>query len=426
MSLLGGTASAQETTLRIGVGRANITPVEAGIPTQLGGYGARAGKPAEGVHDRIYVKALVFEWKGSKSALLSFDVCTVPACLVEETVKKVEDLGLKPENVIMSASHTHAGIEGFSMDKRNIAGNPHIGIFDEQVLAFVAERAAMAIREADNALQPVTAAYGSMRLPGMNRNRRQDGQTDEDLSVIRFDTMEGKPYAVLVNFTAHGTIMTENEMLVSGGWAGNMQRTVEDLLPGVTCLYTNGAEGDVSPVKPDGGSAWEQAERYGRRVGIAATELASALRSEPVHHFLLESRRVNLPAKQVPPGFAEITGEEYKVEEAQLSALIDQMFASVAPLFVFRVNRFMMVTFPGEPITRIGLALKNHMRDRGIAVPCVASLVNDHIGYILTAEEYNEGGYEATTSFYGPTLGPLLLDLATVFVQDVTTDIPKP
>jgi len=44
----------------------------------------------------------------------------------------------------------------------------------------------------------------------------------------------------------------------------------------------------------------------------------------------------------------------------------------------------------------------------GIANPCVAALTGDHIGYILTPDEYKQGGYEATASFYGETLGVLL------------------
>ena len=426
MAILLGAAHAQETGLRAGVAQANITPTEEGIPTQLGGYGARAGKPAEGVHDRIYAKALVFEWKGKKSALVTLDVCSLPACLLEESVAKAAVEGLSPETVIMTASHSHAAIEGFSMDRRNIAGNPHIGIFDEKVLAFVADRIGAALRQADAALQPVTAASGSIRLPGMNRNRRKDALVDEDLTVLRFDDAHGKPYAVVVNYTAHGTIMTENEMLVSGGWAGNMQRTVETLLDGAVCLYTNGAEGDVSPVPPDGGSQWEKAERYGRSVGVSAAKLAAILKPEPVRVFDLQSRRVNLPKRQVPPNFAAITGDEYHVEESQLQALLEQMFPDKAPLYALRVNDYMMITFPGEPISVIGLELKKRMKQAGIAIPCVASLAGDHIGYILSEQEYNEGGYESTTSFYGPTLGPLLLDLATVFAQDMTGNPAKP
>src|SRR5690606_13664168 len=122
----------------------------------------------------------------------------------------------------------------------------------------------------------VTAGSAVVTLPGMNRNRRHDGaETDEDMTVVRFNDANGRPYIVLVNYAAHGTIMTPEIMQVSGGWPGVMQRTVEELLgEDVTCLYTNGAEGDVAPANYSGGSRWEIAENYGRRAGIAATKLA--------------------------------------------------------------------------------------------------------------------------------------------------------
>ena len=277
--------------LLAGVSSVSITPLEQGIATQLGGYGERAGKPAEGVHDTIKAKALVLDWHGTKAAVVTLDVCTVPICVLEESLAKAEVEGLSVDNVLMAASHTHAGLEGFSMDRRNFANNPHIGIFSEEVLAFVTDRIAKGLQEAAHALRPVTAASGSVKVAGLNANRRGDEFVDESLTVLRLDA-DGRPYAVLVNFTAHGTIMTEKEMLISGGWMGNMQRTVEALMGGgATCLYTNGAEGDMSPAKAQGGSRWEMAEDYGRRVGIEVVRLAEPLKPRPVRTFAIHGKR---------------------------------------------------------------------------------------------------------------------------------------
>jgi len=35
----------------------------------------------------------------------------------------------------------------------------------------------------------------------------------------------------------------------------------------------------------------------------------------------------------------------------------------------------------------------------------IIGLANEYIGYILTKDEYNQGGYEAAVSFYGETIG---------------------
>lgn len=410
-------SSAAHAEFLAGTARASITPLEVGIPTQLGGYGERNGVPATAVHDTIYAKVLVMKSGDAMAALVGIDSCTTPWSLVEDTAKKAAIPGLGTENILLSSSHDHGGLEGMSMDRNNVLGNPHIGIFSEEVLNFVSDRIAGALKEAVSRLEPVTAGTGVVRLADMNRNRRHDGApTDEDMTVLRLDRVNGRPIAVVVNYTAHGTIMTEKEMEISGDWAGSMQRTLEDLLGGdVTCVYTNGSEGDVAPKGYTGGSRYEMAEQYGRRVGIAASKLAEAIHTGPVEHFAMMTQSVSLPPRQASPDFMKIAGEEYGVDESQLGQALGVLFPSEAPIYGLRVNDFHMITVPGEPITAIGLAIKQALRDGGAGHPVIASTTNAHIGYILTKEEYALSGYEVTASFYGDTLGAVFVQQASEF-----------
>ncbi|HUW62812.1 MAG TPA: neutral/alkaline non-lysosomal ceramidase N-terminal domain-containing protein [Candidatus Bathyarchaeia archaeon] len=404
--------------LRAGVATVSITPLEENIPTPLGGYGARNGEPATGVLDTVNAKCLVFDWNGAKSALVTLDACSVPLCVVEESLKKAAVDGLTVENVLMAASHSHTGLEGFSMDRRNIANNPHIGVFSEPVLNFVTDRIAQGLKQAASSLEPVVASSGSVDLPGMNRNRRGDSFTDPGMTVFRLDA-GNKPLAVFVNFTAHGTFVGPKEMLVSGEWAGQMQRTVEALMPGVTCLYANGAEGDQSPVEPKAGSRYQQAENYGRNVGIAAAKLAEKIKPAPVKQFEVAMQWVKLPPRKGAPDFVKIAGDEYHVTQEQLDQILPLMFPDQAPIYALRINDFELVSFPGEPICQLGLAVKDTMRQAGIAHPCVTSNTGDGIGYILTADEYAQSGYEVTASFYGDGLGQIMLDAATAMAKQV-------
>lgn len=405
-----------------GASRASITPLEANIATQLGGYGERNGQPATGVHDSIFAKVIVMKSGDTLAALVGLDICTTPWSLVEDTVKKAALPGLSTENVLFSASHTHGGLEGMAMDRNNVLGNPHIGVYSEEMLNFVSDRVAGALKEAAARLEPVTAGTGVVRLAGMNRNRRHEGApTDEDMTVLRLDRGNGSVLAVVVNYTAHGTIMTEKEMEVSGDWAGSMQRTLEDLIGGdVTCVYTNGSEGDVAPRGYTGGSRYEMAEQYGRRVAIAADKLTGAIRTGPVEHFAVMTQNVTLPPKQASPDFMKIAGDEYNVDEAQLGMALEVLFPSEAPLYGLRVNDFHMITVPGEPITAIGFAIKKALREGGAGHPVIASTTNAHIGYILTKEEYALSGYEVTASFYGDTLGEVFVQGASEFAARLT------
>src|SRR4051794_24596384 len=58
--------------LKAGVARVDLTPsLELNAP--LGGYGERMNRPAEGIHDRIYAKALVLASGDKKFALVTVD-----------------------------------------------------------------------------------------------------------------------------------------------------------------------------------------------------------------------------------------------------------------------------------------------------------------------------------------------------------------
>ncbi len=397
--------------LRVGVSRVSINPMEAQIPTQLGGYGAREGKPAIGTLDTIYGKVLLFDNDHEKSALVTVDMCSVPICLVEETLAKAKIEGLTLDRTLVTASHSHTGLEGYALDRRNVANNPNIGIFSEPMLNFVTDRLSEALRQADAALQNVKAGSSAIDLPRMNRNRRGNRPLDTQMTVLRLDTINGAPLAVLVNYTAHGTFVDETDMLVSGEWAGSMQRTVEDLIGGgVTCFYTNGAEGDVSPVGVDAGSHYEKAQNYGRQIGVAAARLADAIPTSSVNAYAVRNAWVTLPERKAAPDFVKIAGEEYKVTQEDIDTMVTILFPEKAPVYALRINGFQLMSFPGEPIGEIGLKVKDTLRAAGIANPCVAALTTDQIGYILTKEEYAKSGYEVTASFYGDGLGALLTD----------------
>ena len=60
----------------------------------------------QGTLDTIYGKVILFELGGQKSALITVDMCTVPLCVAEETLKK-------------------AGIEGLTLERLLICRQPH-------------------------------------------------------------------------------------------------------------------------------------------------------------------------------------------------------------------------------------------------------------------------------------------------------------
>jgi hypothetical protein len=72
-----------------------------------------------------------------------------------------------------------------------------------------------------------------------------------------------------------------------------------------------------------------------------------------------------------------------------------------AKIWTVRIGHVVMMTWPGEPTTSLGLALKDFAYKVGAKKAWVLGLTNDHLSYFTTPEEYAEGGYEACMTFFG-------------------------
>jgi len=384
-------------------------PLEFGYT--LGGYGARMSKPAEGIHDDIRAKALVINDGSKKMAIVTMDVLGFPPNIRPMICEKLFDRGWGKENVMLLPSHSHTSLEMFALNNKNVFGMPAIGIFQPELLDFVVDELARLIRETDQNLADISIGTGQMMLEGMNRNRRGDEAVDRELTVTRVDKLDGDPLAVLVNWTAHPTIMDEHDMLVSGGWPGYLQRELEDWIGNnVVAMYYNGAEGDQSVVASKGGSHYEKAEYYGRSLAQHALSVYNNILPIKNIEMKTASLEIPLPAKQAHPSFMETGGEEYQLDEYKIQALLDQIFPASTTITAVQLGDLIIIGAPGEMIAELGLEIKAEMKNAGVAFPVIGGLANEWISYMLTEDEYYQGGYETSVSFYGPTLGKIITD----------------
>ncbi|PYJ06603.1 MAG: hypothetical protein DME25_06250, partial [Verrucomicrobia bacterium] len=265
-------APAEQLPLRAGVARVNLTP-PLEMKAALGGYGERMSKPAVGVHDSVWAKALVLTQGERKFALVTADALAFPPLFKAAVMERLKADNWTAEQVMLLPSHSHTSLDMMALHPGNVFSNLQVGLFHKALFEFAADRLAQVVRDASKHPVPILAESSTAVVAERNRNRRAGGRVhDTSLTVTRLDTTDGRPLAVLVNWTAHPTFMDAEDMLFSGDWPGHLQRTVEALIgQRATVLYYNGAEGDQSPVPPpDAGSRWERAERYGREMGILA------------------------------------------------------------------------------------------------------------------------------------------------------------
>ncbi|HRK33909.1 MAG TPA: neutral/alkaline non-lysosomal ceramidase N-terminal domain-containing protein [Candidatus Hydrogenedentes bacterium] len=395
--------------LMAGVATTSITPDTAALHVPLGGYGERQNKPAIGVHDNILSKALVLQQGNRKFALVATDLLGIPRSLRDEVLSRIKDSGFASENLMLTASHSHGATEMAAMNRNNVFENKAIGIFDEKLLLFTAEQIANSVVAANASLHPVTVSTGATQLDGLNRNRRGSPVIDRELTVTRLDKADGAPLAILVNWTAHPTFSNANTMVVTADWPGYLQREIEGFIPGTTCLYMNGAEGDISTAGAQGPSEFARAEDYGRKLAVKVLELTKNIPADISQTLDFSMTTLNLPDHAVPKSLQDAAGPEYGLTPENLPVLLEAISPKSSYLGVLRLGDLVAVSIPGEMAASLGIEIKNALRDSGAKYPVIAGLANEWISYMLPPDEYHKGGYEPGVSFYGEQLGPVVV-----------------
>lgn len=405
------TSHSYSQALQANVSKVNLTPpleMEFG----LGGYGDRMSKPAKGIHDSIWVKTLVLEKGEKKYALITMDILGLPPNVKPAVLDKLNNSTWSAENIMMLPSHTHASIDMTALNDKNLLNSPQIGIYHPELLTFVVERIVESIEKADQQLQAVKVGTGKKHLSNLNRNRRNDPEVDRDLTVTRIDKMNGEPLAVLVNWTAHPTFMDENDMDVSAGWPGYVQLELENKIgDGVTVMYYNGAQGDQSAARPQGKNHYEQAVTYGRNLSEKAHSVYLEINCNKNAELSYSGSAVKLPERKAHPSFMETGGEEYGMNGEVVKVVMEMMCPDKTYVGAVMIGDLMIVGAPGELAAGLGLEIKKELNKKGVEFPVIGGLANEWISYILSPEQYNgDGGYEASVSFYGESLGPVIVE----------------
>lgn len=399
-------SAAKGAQLRAGVAKIDITP-PLELKASLGGYGDRMNAPAIGVHDRIMAKALVLSDGKKKFALVTVDALGFAPPVKTAVLDLLPEKGWNEGNVMLLASHSHTAIEMNALNPLNTFNVPQMGIHNPPLYKLIMGRLAQVIDDAGRDLVPVAVGTSSIEIRGWNRNRAVDGGiVDPELTVVRVDRVDGKPLAVFVNWTCHPTFMGPEDMMFSGDYPGHLQRTLEALIgDNVVAMFSNGAEGDQTKIaRPNAGNShWENAERYGRDLGIIAWREWQKTAPQSDVAFAMWREEIALPKTQWHPNFKETGGKEYGLTEELLLQMLPKMFPAKSASVSLRVGELVIVGIPGELATGLGLEVKRRAREiTGAKHPIIGGLADEWIGYIIPIEQYNNGRYESSMSFYGP------------------------
>ncbi len=269
--LSGASLLADEATFKVGFAKRDITPQ---APTPMWGYGARHDVLSQGVLDPLMAKAIVIEVGNDRLAIVGIDIGRGPTRAMMEQIRKevAEKAGV--QTVMISGSHSHHGpvieltdSEGFGKGKFDGAV-----AYSKRLPELLIE----AIVEAKEHLQPAKMGIAKRDFE-LNRNRHTKQTVkpiDPMLAVVRFDSTDGKPLAILVNFAAHPVTLPGELLKFSPDYPGALQNRVESAMS-TNCFFMQGAAGDMSPNR---GSL--DTKGYGEALGDHVVALAQSIETK--------------------------------------------------------------------------------------------------------------------------------------------------
>lgn len=92
--------------LRAGTGRVDVSPRD---QTFLIGY-PHVERLSTGIHDPLYATALCLDDGENQTISVAVDVLYVHSKLVAQCRRRIEErVGVRPEHIMISATHTHSG-----------------------------------------------------------------------------------------------------------------------------------------------------------------------------------------------------------------------------------------------------------------------------------------------------------------------------
>ncbi len=419
-------------SLRAGAAQVRITPSG---PVPLAGYFRE--RVSTGVHDDLWAKAVVLESGGRRAALVVCDVLEIPGEVSAEARRRIEaGTGIRPELVMISATHTHVAPEVVGGFARGLP-----------------EKIAEAVRLAAEQMEPARVSWSQGEAPSLVFHRRffmRDGSVvcnpgkrnpaivrpagpvDPRVSVVTIDGASGKPIATLVNYALHLDTVGGTE--ITADYPFTLGRLLSGARGGGLVLFTIGCAGninhfDVTDASPQRGHA--EAARIGTVLAGEAVKAMARLQPAAGDGLRGTLRKIPLPA--VPHSPEELAwsrsvleraakGDKIPFLELVKAHRIARIEAHGASAWQAEVQAIALggelawVALPGEVFVELGLDLRRASPFRHtIAV----ALANQSLGYFPHLAAWPQGHYEVVTARCGRGSGEALVEAALELLKEL-------
>ena len=401
-------------TLRVGAARVDITPAaDAALP--MAGYAGRT-EGFRGIHDHVFVRAIVLDDGASQAALVAWESLFVPEPIWAETSRRIAaETGIPPERLVLSAVHDHGAPTLPSTNATPV---------QLAYITTIKNSAVEAVRKAKSQLQPARFGVGTTTAY-VNINRREfsagrgwwlgfneNGPSDKTVTVARFEDLTGKPIAFWINYGVHAVVMGPENYQVTGDLAGATSRFVEQhylgndrprsdagmrvrLKPeeratgdGIVAVWTSGAAGDQNPVSAANGEDFTLVDALGKILGEAVLRAAAEVKTTTEVSIRGGQKVVTCPGRRVEPG--PTPRAEYKFTDADPVNI---------RLTLLTMNDVALAGVSGEVFTLIAQRLARESR---LKPTIMVTHTNGSSGYIPNDDAFEPVSYEVTASRLKP------------------------
>lgn len=401
-----------EAQWRIGLSAVRITPEE---PLPMCGYSPNM---SEGVLDDLYAKAMAVEDADSSQAvLLTADLLFFRAPFAEVISRKIMDeTGLERRQILLNASHTHAG---------PVCGVKDPGRFDlpedqrrdvQEYTERLIEQLVQLVPAALADLKPGRLSWSAGEV-GFVMNRRligpegkcrgmgpnPAGPVDRSVPVLRVDWPDGRLRAVVFGCACHPVTLDGANRKISGDYAGVAQRYLQTRHPAAQAMFVIGCGADANS-HPRGGpqqEAW--VTRHGEALGKEVDRVLSDEMLEIGGHLKTELAPVDLPLEHTfsRRQLEEMAGDGQTywhkqnargmLETLDRNQPLPKTYRSSIALWRFG-DDLTLVGLPGEAVADYVPMIREALGPAGL---WIAAYCNESFGYLPTAEILERGGHES-------------------------------
>ena len=392
-------------SLRAGAAKIDITPQD------LTGITNLWRTPFEGVHDKIYLRALYVDDGTNSAAIVASDLVEYGDTMgVRERIAK--EIGIPADHVILTASHDHnaprvgTATPGASAQM----GGPGTARYS----VFVYDKIMEALKQAKANARPAKVGIGTGKAD-VNTNRDEyidgmirlgvnpDGPSDKTVWVVKFETPEGEPIAILLNYAVHAVVLGPENKLVTGDLPGVAERYIEQYYKDkVVALWTIGAAGDQNPkymawdttfTNKDREPGYPLIEALGQIVGEETVYVAGRIKNMTSTARIAAGEKIlTCPTR---PRNANQQSNRPQAQGGQTTGQNQQQAATMnVHLNLILINDIAITGVSGEVVTNIYWRLR---KASPFTNTMMVTMSNDRIGYI-----WDDAAY------FNPTLGAAL------------------